>query len=173
MKCLMSMIILVTSMIFQTGCLSAYNHHRISRNIQETSVMAYGTQQQRNMVMMGIEPKKAVALSMTADNNEMTTKLMFDLNNLNGVKAYFKTYKEAPISSTISLLGDLGTTYALGRLVENGGSWNAKSENRANNDFTGVPQTGGKGTIITIQDSPGATVTVSNPDEAAAASADE
>ena len=106
-----------------TGCVSTWNHKRVVENEHKKFIMLHGTEKQKAMVHMGVSAKQAVALTVQENDNVVTAKIMFNVADFSGLQGYFKSYGEAPISSTFSLVADAAAAYVAYETAKGGGSW--------------------------------------------------
>lgn len=98
--------ILLTCLILgSSGCASYINHARVRNNILETRIKTSGTEKQQTLLSCGMKPNDIIKISSASDYG---TSIGIDLF---GIKSYFTTFKEAPISSTVSLIVDAALAY--------------------------------------------------------------
>ena len=101
-------------LLLNSGCVSYYNHNRIAENIYRENILTHGTRRQKEMLNAGIS-SKAVIISGMANENEVSARVMFNFADFQGVKGYFKSYSEAPVSSSMSLAADIVGSYLIAR----------------------------------------------------------
>lgn len=100
---------LIVIILANTGCASFYNHSRVKNNMVREHILTNGSDEQLSMLRAGVSPVEAVKVRSTDDGAGVMVS--FDLLNMSGIKQYFMTFKEAPLSSTAALLVDVGTAY--------------------------------------------------------------
>ena len=139
MKNFIIMALLVGFCVMNTGCgtLSYYNHTRVKENIIQTRIMASGNQQMINAMNQGADPSDAVKIIPIGDGNVKGAVIAINVFDLKGVKSYFVTYAEAPISSTVTLVGDAASTYYSVKYIADNWFGNDSSSKSSNKTTTG------------------------------------
>lgn len=123
---------------YATGCASTYNHIRVRENVCKEAIAIKGTQEQKDLVASGLSARKVIKFSpiTKAGGDVDGFKFMIDapLPNLNivdaitgAVKSYIDTFKEAPVSSSVSLVTDIVAGIAIIEAVNDGGSGDDKT----------------------------------------------
>jgi hypothetical protein len=109
-------------LIVSTGCISTYNHGRVKENLIKENIVATGNAEQIKAVNMGIKPSTVLKIVPTTDGKG--AMLAFSMSS--DTISYFKTFAEAPVSSSLSLLADGGIVggliWAIGQISDNGGN---------------------------------------------------
>jgi hypothetical protein len=102
-----------------SGCASYMNTQRVVNNVAESRIRTSGDKELIEMIDSGISPKRAVQVSATSGG----AKVMFNVSDLAGIKAWGTAFKEAPVSSTGALILDAGAAYLLyDQITDDGGS---------------------------------------------------
>lgn len=96
--------------VFGSGCqsmapFSSYNHNRVKDQVIREQIVTKGSQEQKVAMASGIRPSSVIKLIPSSDGRGVITAI--DWMNPDNM-SYFKTFAEAPISSTAALLGDTG-----------------------------------------------------------------
>lgn len=162
---------LLLSLVLNVGCASVYNHGRVKQKVIRDRIIATGNKEQLNLLSLGLKPSEVVNVSRPPDGSQgvMMSVNLADIRSLN---SYFTTYGEAPISSTVAALLDVGTTILVGKEVFDGGSDDKESYDgiqiniTGNDNNTGV-NTGNGNTTVTSDDD-----TVATTGEGSAAAGD-
>ena len=95
-------------LVISSGCqslapFSSYNHNRIKEQEIGKMILVKGNAEQIKAVNAGIKPSSVLKIIPTSDGRG--AYMAIDLFNPDNW-TYFKTYGEAPVSSTVALLGD-------------------------------------------------------------------
>lgn len=172
---------LVVGLMLTSGCLlapcSTYNHNRVKENIVGQQIMAKGNPAQIKAMNAGIKPSSVIKIIPSNDGRGAFVAMDW-LNPDNST--YFKTYAEAPISSTVALLGDgtlwTGLIYLGSKVLDNqsgkqetnisvgDGSGSTVINNKSGGNSTTI-KTGGNGggnTVINNDGSNGNTTIIDN-----------
>ena len=119
------MIVMLSGCAVLAPC-STYNHNRVKENAIQSQIVARGNSEQIKAVNAGIKPSSVIKIIPTSDARGAYVAM--DLWNPDNW-TYFKTYAEAPVSSTAALLGDgtlwTGIIYLGGKVLD---SQSGKSE---------------------------------------------
>lgn len=136
-------VLLVAMMIANTGCVSYLNHGRVKKDMIAQRVLAAGNAEQIKAVKQGVDPEVAVRMVPLANNG---AGIGVDLFDLQGVGAWLTTFKEAPISSTLSLAADGAAAYYTAKALSDSFSGNENEKKDSNINLTKNDET----TVILI-----------------------
>lgn len=111
---------LVFSMAFSSSC-TMYNHDRIKSNMLEQRIRVTSNQEYIKLLNAGMSPEDVVKFGTIQDEDgrPIGVKAAIELSNIKGIKSYFTTFKEEPVSSTLSLLIDAAIAYYASEGIKN------------------------------------------------------
>ena len=181
MKKIATSLIIGVSLMFMTGCaalapFSTYNSNRVKENAIQEQIIAKNNPEQVRALRSGVSPRNVIRIIPTQDLKGAYAAV--DLMNPD-TWTFLRTFKEAPVSSTIAAVGDttlwgtviyLGTQYLSGKsggketnISVNNGSGSTVVNSDSNGNKTDIKTGGGNGsTTVVNNNSDGNTTTVDN-----------
>jgi len=140
--------ILASLVLLSSGCASVYNHNRVREDMIRDRIIANGSDEQLFALNQGVSPSEAVKVFSTS--NGRGVGMSIDVSDLEGLAAWWGTFREAPISSTFALALDGAAIWGITELVEELES----DEGSVTTTTTtpGVPPEGGNSLNVNIGD---------------------
>lgn len=106
---------LLAVIMLQSGCATRMNHNRVADNMSKKAILASGNNAQIEAIKRGGDPSEVLKVRAYTNGDDTGVILALDVLDFDGWSGYFKTFAEAPISSTVSLAIDIGAAYAIGK----------------------------------------------------------